>query len=244
MGEGCSAGKAAGTVVVTGAGRGIGRACALALAAPGVVMALMGRDASSLGKVASLCGEKGARVLCFPFDLADVESIDGRMEQVKAACGPIGVLVSNAGLWIEAPFCDGPLDLWDEALDVNLKAPMRLARSALEGMGEGGAVVFIGSSASRRAYAGGTNYCAGKFGLLGFAGALFEDVRERGIKVCSVLPGVVDTDMHAGDPGLDPAKMIRPEDVASAVAWILSTPANVCPTEVALQPQRVPKVRI
>lgn len=228
-------------LLITGASRGIGQACAEALAAPGVTLALLARDARHLDETTCRCEERGATVHRFGADLADVASIAGLMARVRAVCGPLTGLVNNAGIWIERPFLDGPMDLWDAALDVNLKAVMHLTRHALEGMPEGGAIVFIASTASRRTYAGGTNYCAAKHGIMGFAGALFEDVRERGIKVGSVLPGVVATDMHADDPSLDPERMLHAEDVAAAVAYLLHSPAHVCPTEIVLQPQRYPK---
>lgn len=229
------------TVLITGASRGIGRACAVALAAPGTTLALMAREASHLDGTARDCEARGAVVHRFELDLSDVAAIGSVMARVHAVCGPLTALVNNAGIWIERPFTDGPMDLWDAALDVNLKAVMHLTRHALDGMLNEGAIVFIASTASRRAYPGGANYCAAKHGLMGFAGALFEDVRERGIKVCSVLPGVVATDMHADDPALDPERMLRAEDVAHAVRYMIESPSHVCPTEIVLQPQRYPK---
>jgi short-subunit dehydrogenase len=231
-------------ILITGASRGIGQACAVALAAPGRALALTSRREEDLVETQALCQARGARAERFACDLSNMESIDDLVDEVKARLGgPIHALINNAGIWIEQNIETGPLALWEEALDVNLKAPMRLTRRALEGMLEGGSIIFIGSAASKRSYANGSNYCAAKHGLLGFANALFEDVRERGVKVCSVLPGVVDTDMHASDPLMDHAKMIQPEDVAAAVVFAMNTPAHVCPVEIALQPQRAPKRR-
>lgn len=230
-------------IAITGARSGIGAAIAIALARPGAVLALVGRDEASLQATADACRERGAVAECFAADLSRSAELAALVARIQESCGPIHTLINNAGLFLEASILDGDMEAWDRALDVNLKAAIHLTRHALPTMPDGGAVVFIASSASRKAYAGGTNYCAAKFGLLGFAGALFEDVRERGIKVCSILPGMVDTDMHAGDGGLDPGKMIQPEDVASAVVFALSMPARTCPTEIALQPQRAPKIR-
>ena len=234
---------AARAIAVTGARSGIGAAIAIALARRGAVLALVGRDEASLKATAGACRARGAVVECFAADLSRSAELAALVSRIHEACGPIHTLINNAGLFLEASILDGDMEAWDRALDVNLKAAIHLTRHALPTMPDGGAVVFIASSASRKAYAGGTNYCAAKFGLLGFAGALFEDVRERGIKVCSILPGVVDTGMHEGDNALDPAKMIQPEDVAAAVVFALSMPARTCPTEIALQPQRAPKIR-
>lgn len=195
------------TVLITGASRGIGYECALALAAPSTHLVLHARTVEALHDVATQCRARGAQVHLLPFDA-------------------------------------GNMELWDQALNVNLNAVIHLCRYSLDQMPDDGAVVFIASTASKRSYAKGTNYCAAKFGVMGFAGALFEDVRERGIKVCSIFPGVVNTDMHANDPSFDTAKMIQPEDVAQAVIYALNTPRNICPTEIVLQPQQYPKHKI
>lgn len=227
--------------LITGASRGIGRACALRLAAPGVTLALCAQHPGSLDAVAEACRARGAVVHPFAFDLADIGNLPAQAERILAACGRVDVLVHNAGLWVEKPFLEGDLGVWDTVLDVNVRSIIHLTRHLLPHVPAGGAVVFLSSIAARKAYSGGTNYCATKFALAGFAGCLFEEVREKGIKVCSILPGVVDTDMHAQDASFDPQKMIQPQDVADAVAFVLQTPERVCPTEIVLHPQRNPK---
>lgn len=230
-------------IVITGASRGIGRACALALAEKGASLALMARSVEALEAVAAECEAQGAQTLSLGLDLSEMGAIDQAMSQVIERFGRVDALVNNAGIWDERPFEQGDMEAWERALDVNLKAPIRLTRRALERMPDGGAVIFIGSTASKRAYAKGTNYCAAKRGLLAFAEALFEDCRERGVRVCSILPGVVDTDMHANDAAMDQAKMIQPEDVASAARFAISAPSRVCVSEICIQPQRAPKRR-
>ena len=231
-------------IVITGASRGIGRACALALAQKNTHLVLIGQEsAQNLSWVTKKCTERGATVQPVAINLSNTEDIENKITQVKRELGHIDALINNAGIWHEAPFEKGDLDFWDNALDVNLKGAIHMTRHCLGAMHEGSAVIFIASIASRKTYAGGTNYCAAKFGLLGFAGSLFEDIREKGIKVCSILPGVVNTDMHKDDPKLEESKMIQPEDVAQTVAFVLSMPGNVCPTEITLMPQKNPKTR-
>lgn len=232
-----------GAILISGASRGVGRACAEELAAPGVDLALMATSLAALSETIAACEAKGARAVGFECDLSNMRQIDAAARKIKACFGSVSALVNNAGVWLEAPFEKGSMEAWESALDVNLKGAMRLTRRALEMAPDGSAIIFIGSTASRKVYAGGANYCAAKHGLLGFAGALFEDCRERGIKVCSILPGVINTDMHAKDPLMDKAKMIQPEDVARAARFVLDFPANACPTEISLQPQRAPKKR-
>lgn len=232
------------TVLITGASRGIGYECALALASPSTHLVLHARTVEALHDVATQCRARGAQVHLLPLDLGNVTAIQNRIATLVNEIGPIHTLINNAGIWIEEPFDAGNMELWDQALNVNLNAVIHLCRYSLDQMPDDGAVVFIASTASKRSYAKGTNYCAAKFGVMGFAGALFEDVRERGIKVCSIFPGVVNTDMHANDPSFDTAKMIQPEDVAQAVVYALNTPKNICPTEIVLQPQQYPKHKI
>lgn len=227
--------------LVTGASRGIGKECAIKVASPNSIMILLASKKENCVETEVACMEKGASVFSYGIDLADTRAIKTLISQIKEEHGSIDVLVNNAGLWDERPFLDGDMDEWDRILDVNLKSCIHMTRYCVEGMKEGGAVVFIASMASKKVYANGTNYCATKWGLLGFAGALFEDVRERGIKVSSILPGVVNTDMHKGDPKLDEYKMIKPEDVAHTLSFILSMSATSCTTEITILPQRNPK---
>jgi len=229
-------------VVITGASRGIGKECAIKLAQPGTTLILMARKKEDLDLVAKECLALGANPHSLPIDLLK-DNLKEVLSNIKSQFGNIDILINNAGVWIEEPFEYGDMNAWDDALDVNLKSAIHLTRYCLDDMPEGGSVIFIGSTASRKTYAGGTNYCAAKFGLLGFANSLFEDIRERGIKVCSILPGVVNTDMHKDDLSFTPEKMIQPEDVAATVQFVLSTPSNICPTEITLLPQKNPKNR-
>jgi len=118
---------------------------------------------------------------------------------------------------------------------------MRATRLALPYItrSEHGAVIFIASMAGKVAYGMNPAYVASKHGLVGFAGSVFEDVRERGIKVCAICPGLVSTAVTA-DIGLDLAKAIQPDDVAAAVRFVLTFPPSACPTEILLSPQRNP----
>lgn len=231
-------------VLITGASRGIGKSCALKLANDNTVLVLIARNLEELNNVAELCENLGAVVELISIDLSDVKKLKKQTEKVIKKYNKIDVLINNAGIWDEQPFMHGDMDKWDMALDVNLKSSIHLTRYCLEGMkndSENKAIIFIGSTASKKTYLGGTNYCAAKFGLLGFANSLFEDIREQGIKVSNILPGLVNTDMHKDDLKLEPEKMIQPEDVAKTVEFVLSMPNNVCPLEITLLPQKNPK---
>lgn len=231
------------TILITGASRGIGQACALELATHNTHLILTATKTENLIQTQKQCEQKGAKVSIFALDLAQTSEIKAFSQNLYQEVGAIDVLINNAGIWIEKPFLEGEMDEWDTALDVNLKSVIHLTRYTLEHMHDDASLIFIASTASKRTYGGGTNYCAAKYGLLGFTGSLFEDVRERGIKVCSIFPGVVNTDMHAQDEKLEKEKMIQSEDIAKAVSYVLSTPSNICPTELVIQPQKSPKKR-
>lgn len=231
------------TIIVTGASRGIGFAIAEELAGPDVHLVLMAKDKKNLIGIHDACVAKGAATTLLSVDLADTQDLKRQMEDLKKTVTRVDVLVNNAGLWCEDAFEKGDMDIWDTALDVNLKSQIHLTRHCVDLMQEGSAIVFMGSTASQKSYKGGTNYCAAKFGLLGFARSLFEDLREKGIKVSSILPGVVNTDMHKDDASFDHARMIQPKDIAQLTKFIVSMPANSCITEVSIQPQKNPKAR-
>ena len=231
-------------ILITGASRGIGAAIAKKCAGPQTGLILWATEEASLQSIAAECQALGSSVKAMGVNLLEPVAIEAAWHAVLKQCnGQLHALINNAGVWIERPI--DPLQWydWENAMTVNLHAPMRLSALASASMGDGASIVFIASVASRKSYAGGANYCAAKFGLLGFAGALFEDLRERGIKVISILPGQVNTDMHKGEPDIVPERLIDPTDVADAVAWAMATPVRVCPSEITLLPQRNPKTR-
>jgi NADP-dependent 3-hydroxy acid dehydrogenase YdfG len=230
--------------LVTGASRGIGRAVALALAAEGCDVALLARGVEGLQETARACEAHDVQALCLAVDLTDDASLQAAVVRAVEAFEGIDILVNNAGIMLRDTVPDADPDDWDRMLDVNLRAVMRLTRLTLPHMGRAdrGVIVNISSIAGKVTYSGGAGYCASKHGLLGFTGALFEDVRERGIKVCAVCPGFVRTDMVGEGRNLDPSKMIQPEDVAEAVLFVAKFPGTACPTELTLRPQRTPYV--
>lgn len=229
-------------VVVTGASRGIGRACALKLANSETHLILIARSVENLEDTAMECQKLGAETTSLAMNLADMQEIKDKMESIISEVGKVDILINNAGIWLEQPFIEGDLMAWNTALDINLKSVINMTSHCAKVMPEGGAIISIASIASRKAYAGGTNYCAGKWGILGFSNSLFEDLKEKGIKVSSILPGLVNTDMHKGDSKLNEDKMIQPEDIAQTVEFILQMPARVCPTEITLWPQKNAKI--
>jgi len=131
----------------------------------------------------------------------------------------------------------------DRMLALNLRAPIALARLAAQRMAaqeHGGVIVNVASSAARRMPPGEAVYAAAKAGLIAFTHAAFAELRDRGIKLSVIIPGLVDTSLIPLNKRLDRALMLRPADVAAAVMSIVNAPAGVCPVEMVLEPQRDP----
>jgi 3-oxoacyl-[acyl-carrier protein] reductase len=224
--------------LVSGAGRGIGRAVALALSADGCRVVLTARTQSELDAVAREIADQGGLASTIAADLTD----DDDLHRLVQGCGPIDILVNNAGWGVRASVVRSRVDDWERTWRLNLRAPMILAKEFLPHMIQqgSGAVINIGSVSGKTGEANGSAYSASKFGLIGFTQSLYEEVREQGVKVAVILPGFVDTPMIPPVKHLDRAKMIQPEDVAEAVLFVLQASDRCCPVEVTVRPQRTP----
>jgi 3-oxoacyl-[acyl-carrier protein] reductase len=228
--------------LVTGAGRGIGKAIALALAQCGCRVILSSRTPAQLEEVASAIRGLGEGALVVPADLTRDDDIQLLIDSSLKAWGGVDILVNNAGWGKRAPVVRARLEDWDQTFRLNLRAPMVLAKGIVPSMMERreGAVINIGSVSGKTGEADGAAYAASKFGLIGFTQSLYEEVREHGIKVSVILPGFVDTPMIPPVKHLDRSKMIQPEDVAEAVVFVLKSPPTCCPVEMTVRPQKSP----
>ena len=226
------------TALVTGAGRGIGRAIAIALAESGCLVNLTARSAAQLVAVQEEIRAVKGKSVSIQADLTR----DDDLESLVQSCGPVDFLINNAGWGKRASVVRAKIADWDQTLRLNLRAPMILAQKLLPAMIANGigAIINIGSVSGKSGEANGAAYAASKFGLIGFTQSLFEEVREHNIKVSVILPGFVDTPMIPPVKHLDRSKMIQAEDVAQAVLFVLNAPATACPVEITVRPQRTP----
>jgi short-subunit dehydrogenase len=221
------------TVLVTGATGGLGHAIAHALARRGATLVLTGRRVEVLEPLAA---ELGARALAC--DLADRAAV----QRLALDAGAVDVLVANAGVPASGMIDDLGLDAIDRALDVNLRAPLVLARLLAEGMAQrgGGHIVFVNSTSGKTGTVGQSVYCAAKFGLRGYAQGIREDLRPHGIGVSSVFPGFIRDAGMFHDSGARLPSYVgtrTPDDVADAVVRAIEH--DISEIDVAPLPVRV-----
>jgi len=225
-------------VLVTGGGRGIGRAIALRFAREGAWVAVAARTSPEIDAVAAEVDAAGGKGLAAQMNVRDFGSVEAAVYRaIEWAGGTLDVLVNNAGIFDVAPFEKLKLDDFNRMIEVNLAGPVLVTSEALEGLEESerGHVFNIASTAAKQGYPGGVAYCASKYGLRGFSDALREDLREQGIRVSTVYPGATDTTIFDGVPGdWDRAAMNRPEDVAEVVwkAWSAGPDEDVADLDV------------
>lgn len=223
-----------GPVLVTGGGRGIGRAIVEALVAQGRAVAFTW--ASDEASAQAVAEASQGRARAFPLNLADRARPKALVAEVESAMGEIEGLVNNAGLRRESILAMTPDRDWDQVLEVNLGGAFRCCRAVLPGMmhRRRGAIVNVSSLSAIHGLSGQTAYAAAKAGLLGLTRALAREVGRRQVRVNAVLPGFVATDLTASVPQ-DVAAFLRaaeclprgttPADVASLVAFLLSDQA-------------------
>lgn len=208
------------TAVVTGASRGIGLAIARALAKEGVRLGLLSRAKPELG---------GEFISC---DFADIESVAGATRQLIARLGTVDYLINNAGTFLEKPVAEMQLEDWERVQNVNLAAPFLVTREVIPLMQSQGAgrIINIASTSSVQGYLHQAAYCASKHGLLGFSRSLAIELKPHNIHVYALCPGGVDTDLIKGTflgERLKGQTMIRPEDIAEMVLFLLRQPENI-----------------
>ena len=225
--------------VVTGAGSGIGRATALALAQSGVHVVLAARTQQTLEAVFHDITTDGGTAFVVPTDVGEERDVERLFARTQAQFGRLDILVTSAGGAGFGPLIDSRTEDWDAMIAVNLRGTYLCCKHALKVMlARGrGHILNVLSIASQTALPGSAAYTASKFGALGLTKVLAAEVRAQGIKVTAVIPGAVNTplwDKSGGD--LDRRKMLSPADVAAAMLSVIAQPPSIYTDEIVLMP--------
>lgn len=229
------------SAIVTGAGRGIGRAVALALAKQGAAVTAFARTRGELDSLVAETGKAGGRAIAFPGDVRDRAACDRAVAAAREAHGRVQILVNNAGVGIHKPFAELSDEDWATTLGTNLSGVFYLTRAALPDLANGGGHVFmISSLAGSNAIPGLAAYCASKAALDHLAACLMLELRQQGVKVSVLAPGSVNTQFGSAPRG-EGSWMLQPEDIAAAVVDLLKARDGAHLSRIEMRPAQPQK---
>jgi len=223
--------------LVSGAGRGIGRAIALKLAAEGCKIASVSRSIDSCGKVAEEIRAAGGQAEAFSFDVSNPEAVKAGVADILTKFGKVDILVNNAGITRDNLMLRMGLDEWKDVIDTNLNSCFYLTKELTRTLlsNRWGRVVNITSVSGILGNAGQANYASAKAGMIGLTKTLAREFASRGVTVNAVAPGFIETDMTAK---LSPAileqvvkniplkRMGKPDDIADICTYLCSEEAS------------------
>lgn len=228
--------------VVTGSGRGIGAAIARKLGNLGAATVLCGRTKSTLDETASSIIDAGGKTEVIPCDVTQLHQLEYAAARVDSTFGRLDILVNNAGIGgFKDPLYALAPDDWDNILNTNLRGVYYAIRcfAPLMIRAYSGHIINISSLAGKNALPNGAAYAASKWGLNGLSYSVAEELRGSNIRVSVVCPGSVDTELSP-HTGKDPRKMLQPEDVAHAVAMLVTQAPQSFVSEILLRPTQKP----
>ncbi|WP_163855237.1 3-ketoacyl-ACP reductase [Paenibacillus elgii] len=220
------------TAIITGAGKGIGKAIAVQLAKEGVHLGLTSRTSSDLESLRKeLESAYGVKVYTASADIAKRGAAEQAVGSLIGSLGSLDILINNAGIAQFGTVADMEPELWESIIQTNLMGTYYVTRAALPTLlaQASGSIINISSTAGERGFATGSAYCASKHAVMGFTEALMQEVRKSNIRVTALTPSTVNTEL-AANAGLkigDEDRMMQPEDIADLVLATLKLPARV-----------------
>jgi NADP-dependent 3-hydroxy acid dehydrogenase YdfG len=225
--------------LVTGGSRGIGRAIARRLASMGSAVAICGRDNDALQVVEAELRTLVTGVSAQAADVTSASDVEALVRSVESTLGPISILVNNAGIGVFGPAHEKSEADWDRVMNTNLKSVFLVSKAVVPSMIQlgRGDIINISSLAGKNAFAGGGIYCASKWGVRGLTACMAEDLRGNNIRVAAIFPGSVATEFSGRGPK-DATKVLAAEDVAHAVAMLVTQGPQSFLSEVDLRPLR------
>ncbi|MEW6008393.1 MAG: SDR family oxidoreductase [Candidatus Omnitrophota bacterium] len=235
------------TAIITGASRGIGKAIANTVASLGINLSLAARQEGPLIETADEIKKKyKVEILTIPCDVTKLEDLQNLVNKTKEKFHSIDILINNAGVSSQYPFEKQPLEDFEKLSHTNYLGYVRLIRLVINDMikNKEGAIINMvsGSTLCDPLPRNFIVYSSLKVGLRAFSKGLFWELRDHGIKVTSILPGVTDTDLTGKlqEITTDSSRLMTTEAIENAVRFALTVPANVCPLEIAVINQQTP----
>lgn len=218
------------TAIITGGGRGIGRAVALDLAREGCNVVISSRNRQELDEVVKEAEDIGGKVMGLQMDLTVEQNLQILVDKSINVFGTIDILINNAGIIIPRPFNEITADEWDKTMNINLRSVFLLSQKALRVMMEkrSGYIINISSTVALGVPPHLASYGASKCGVAGLSQALHGTAKDFGIKVSTVYPGITDTKMvRDTDPPTKPEEWMQPEDISYCVLFLLKSSSRM-----------------
>lgn len=229
------------TALVTGGSKGIGYGVAKALLQMGYRVAVTSRSQSAADKAADKLSDYG-EIIGLEADVRSYESQRNAVEELLANWGQLDVLVANAGIGNFGSVEDLTVDQWKDTIDTNLNGVFYSIKASVEALKKSeGYIITISSLAGTNFFAGGAAYNASKFGLTGFTQAVMLDLRDKGVKVSTIMPGSVATYFNDNEPSEDDAWKIQIEDIGELVTDLLKMNPRTLPSKIEVRPSKPPK---
>ncbi|HEX5554106.1 MAG TPA: SDR family oxidoreductase [Chitinophagaceae bacterium] len=226
-------------ILITGGAQGLGKAICQVLACEDNTILIADLQYEKATEVIRTVREKGCQGLAYTVDLCNEQSIAETIQSIKEKFGRLDVLINNAGVDVTKSVMEMSIGEWDRVINVNLRAPFLMAKSALPLMAaqHNGHIINIISTAALRGWTEASAYHASKWGLRGFTQALFTEARRDNIKVSAIIAGGMKTPFLLDRfPDLDQTKLQDPMNVAQTIKFILTQPAETIIPEVMVLP--------
>ncbi len=231
------------TALITGGTKGIGYGIAEAMVKAGMKVAITSRHQKAADEAAArLNAHKAKSAIGIEADVRDYAAQVEAVTQTLEKFGQLDVLIANAGVGHFAPISELTPEQWKETIDINLTGVFYSIKAAEDALEDSkGYFISIASLAGTNFFEKGAAYNASKFGLVGFTQAVMLDVRQKGIKVSTIMPGSVATHFGGHEPDKSDDWKIQPEDIGQMVIDLLRMPARTLPSKVEVRPSKPPK---
>ncbi|MEM7345200.1 MAG: SDR family oxidoreductase [Chloroflexota bacterium] len=215
--------------IITGAGSGIGKAIALTLAEAGAKVVVCGRRPEPIAQTVAAIQAQQGQALAIQADVSKEEDVERVVDTTVETFGTVDILVSNAGISGGDYIHQHDIDLWDRVMAINLRGPFLLARTVLPLMRakKRGHIINISSESGVEYYAGNGAYGVGKHALNALGEFMQRENQELGIRVNTICPGMVITEMTENSPGLNKDKSLQPTEIADLVLWLVTRQSNL-----------------